>query len=281
MIEELTKEQEAMCPHYVDKWLAIGLSTEEVKIEEVKPFMDAAYKQARLKPPEYLLFDSPYAAAKAIAERTGKKPDDHINEMGYGSQDAGWLSFYDFFREVCGIDLHEIEPLNGIAKTCGWYAPYDEVCFLQQRPKAIHFDDKERLHNDSGMAVEYRDGWGAWSIEGVRVNEQIVMRPETQTLEQLNQEKNEEIRRIRIERYGMDKYLAEMNATCIDSRDNAIEGTKEKLMKCEGMTVLLTHCPSTGKIFPMQVDGNIKTCKEAQDWLWGINDSDTRIIGRT
>jgi len=57
------------------------------------------------------------------------------------------------------------------------------------------------------MSCCFADGWGFWNIHGVPVDEQIVMRPETQTIEQIQNEPNAEVKKIRIQRYGEKKYL--------------------------------------------------------------------------
>jgi len=115
--------------------------------------------------------------------------------------------------------------------------------------------------------MAFADGLQIWAIEGVRVDEQIVLRPETQTPEQILGEPNEEVKRIRIARYGWLKLLAETDAQVMDSRDNPIENTKEMLCRLSDQTVLITHCPSQGKIFALEVPPEIKTCDNAQTWL--------------
>ncbi len=82
------------------------------------------------------------------------------------------------------------------------------------------------------MAVRYCDGFGVWAIGGIRLDEQIVMRPESQTLKQIDNEQSQDIKSIRIERFGWTRYIRESNAKCIDSVDrNPISGTPEALYR--------------------------------------------------
>ena len=104
-------------------------------------------------------------------------------------------------------------------------------------------------------------------INGVLVDEQIVMRPETQTVEQISKEENAEIKRIRAERYGWNRYLSGINAERIDKRRNDIEGTREYLYSADDMKILLCVCPSTAKVFSLEVDGSVTTCEQAQNYL--------------
>ena len=88
----------------------------------------------------------------------------------FGQHDAEWLSFYDYFRIVCGIAV--IDNLSGhfnIAQCCGWWWPYQGVVLLTERPIALHRDRMGRLHNANSLAIEYGDGWGVYAIHGVRV----------------------------------------------------------------------------------------------------------------
>lgn len=158
--------------------------------------------------------------------------------------------------------------------------------FVLGRPQEIHWDDEEQLHNEAGPAVRYTETFCLWVIHGVSVDEQIVMAPETQTVAQIRDEPNEEVKRIRIERYGWVKYLEERNAKLIDERRNDIENTRESLLRTDDHTVLLTHCPSTGKLFALECPAGTMTCEEAQDWLHSGSEIDNllgkpRVIGRS
>ena len=155
---------------------------------------------------------------------------------------------------------------------------FDEnVVYVSRRPVEVHLNDDGQLSNENGMACRFADDWGVWVINNVTLDEQIIMRPETQTVEQIRNENNEEVKRIRIERYGWRRYLEEINATLVDERRNDIEGTKEFLFQADDdMRALLCMCPSTGKEFVLEVPPEVKTCREAQSWLSsGLSD---RII---
>ena len=198
----------------------------------------------------------------------------------YGAHDANWLAFFDFFRTECGLECTALlSGLVELAKNCGWWAPYKNVCILQHRHSEVHFDDDKRLHNDSGMAVKYRDGFGVWSIHGVRVDEQIVMRPETQSVEQIDSEQNQDIRSIRIDRFGWPRYLKESGSTCVDFRDNEIEGTKEALYATKHGDKRLVATCATGRVFAMGVPSQVRTCEAAQEWLAG--GKKFRLVART
>ncbi len=117
----------------------------------------------------------------------------------YGQQEAGWLSFYDVMSKI-GLDVSGLEGLMQVAQNSGWWWPLNGMAILTERYSQIHRDEKGRLHNEAGPAILYPDGWAVYVIDGVRVNEQIVMHPETLTDADINNELNTEVRRIMTQR---------------------------------------------------------------------------------
>lgn len=277
MITKLTPEQEAKLPEYRERWIKIGRSCEPCDFEKAKAAAIKAYECAGEKPPkDFYLVDSPKAGVelacklKGITNPTKEQYETELRAQVFGSHDASWLSFYAFFRDECGLEAcKRLDGLIELAEHCGWWAPYDTCAILQHRHTELYLDDEERLHNESGMAVRYRDDTGVYAIHGVVVNEQIIMRPETQTVDQIQKEQNEEVKRIRIERYGWGNYLKGINAKVLDERRNDVEATDEALMSGDGMTVLICACPSTAKVFSLEVSPDCKTCEEAQNYLRG------------
>jgi hypothetical protein len=106
------------------------------------------------------------------------------------------------------------------------------------------------------------------------------MHPETQAIEQINSEANAEIKRIRIERYSWERYLKDTNATVIDTRDNFVEGTKEALMQAGDIRVLVCHCPSTGRVYAMEVPVATSNCQAAQEYLWSGSSLLSQVGGK-
>ena len=182
---------------------------------------------------------------------------------------AGWLEG----GRVLGVKYDEAkyQLFRRSARLLRFCVPREGACIVSRNPTDCHWQDGE-LHSDTGMALCYADGWGLWMVSGVRVDEQIVMRPGTQTLDQITGEENEEVKRIRIERFGWERYLQESNAEVIEVAQNEIEQTTESLMQVrqEGddpMRVLVCACPSTARVYAMEVPPEVGTCRDAQNWL--------------
>jgi len=190
-------------------------------------------------------------------------------DSGYGQHDANWIGFYDYFREALGLteQTQNLDGLMAICKNAGWFLPHEKLCWISERHTTLARNERGQLHCDNGPALAYPDGWQLWRLRGVEVDEQIVMRPETQAVEQIRGEKNEEVKRLRIERFGWPKYLAGINAKRIHARRNDIEGTREALYSADGSSVLVCACPSTAKVFALEVPPTITTCEQAQSYL--------------
>ena len=196
-----------------------------------------------------------------------------------GSMWAAWPAYIVAMRRI-GVELPPAATTYAeLAKHCGWYWTLPGVVFASTRPSEIHLVDG-RLHNDRSPAVCYPDSATTiWSFRGVTVNEQIVMRPETQTLADIHREENVEVKRIRIERFGWNQYLRASNAKVIEHVRNEISQTDESLMECEIGRVLVCACPSTARVYALEVPPDCSTVEQAQGFLSGGRAR--RIIGAT
>jgi hypothetical protein len=128
-------------------------------------------------------------------------------DCSYGLHDADWIAYYDLLSR---LGIRGIQPLDGIkalAMTAGWWWPFDGICFLTSRPQELHRDNRGRLHHESRMAVSYPDGWGLYAWNGILVPEDVIVLNEPISLERINAEPNAEIRRVLIERFGLDNFL--------------------------------------------------------------------------
>jgi hypothetical protein len=98
----------------------------------------------------------------------------------------------------------------------------DSFLVLAEKP-VINVSEDGQLHHETGPAVAYADGTGFWFLEGHALRQQgpkIVLAPHELNGKEIGEITNEEERRIAIDRMGWEKYLVEVNAKVIDSREN-------------------------------------------------------------
>ena len=288
-IESLTQEQVDSLPMYRDRWLAIGLSNEPLDFERAKEAATRAYKEAGLTPPErWYHFRSPMECAIEMAKiEFGDNPtkdeiNKHINAQVYGAHDAGWLSFYEFFLDAGIKECAKLKPLMDLAEVCGWWAPYDDCCALQDRPIAIKFDDQRRLHCQDGPAIEYADGFTVYSWHGVRIPGEWITNPESLTAEKALQLENAELRRSAIEILGWDTIISLLNGRVIDEDEDPLIGTLLEVQhESIGREKFLRVQCGTGRTFAIPVPPEMKTAIQANAWTYGMAANDYNIEVRT
>lgn len=299
-IETLTPEQESKFREYVAKWTKIGTDTnfnEEQATEAIKEaYRCAATLDSSIREPSKILFFSSPGVAMAAAQiyihaaekniKINKKNNNTLTKWaetnlkfetcGYGQHDASWLSFYDFFRTEVGLieETNIVMGLINVAKTCGWYYCYDDICFVSKKPVICNLDDNNMLHSETGPAIAYEDGISIiYAIHGVIVPEYVVMKPDTITVKDINDESNEEIKRVKIDQFGVSKYLTEVKASIVDMDMVKVNPFDDKspvmpraLMKDSKNNFYLVGTDgSTKRTYYMNVPNTVKTCQEAHN----------------
>ena len=182
------------------------------------------------------------------------------------SWDLSWIVTTVFGAKTSAVKAWS-EPLMEAFLQGAWYLFWtDETLYWIAKP-TLHLTPDRRLHCPSGPCVE-NDVENLYFLEGNLVDEQIVMHPETQTLEQLHAETNEEIRRIRIDRFGWERFLQEDGAKVLHHRRNDRDAQDEILVESSLKTRhLIVTDPSTARRYVLGVPRIIKQCQEAQNFL--------------
>jgi hypothetical protein len=303
-IKELTQEQKAMFPHYVNKWIDVGTCCEPADRKKAEEGLKLAYKTAKLKPPKEIIWcDSPLSGMLAVTayfyakennldrRKLTMKDLDEVIKLHivyfccFGQHSASWLSFYDFFEKECGL-VEETKPLRGlkmIAESAGWWWCYKDVAFICERHTICSLDDQRLIHSDKGPAIAFKDGFQIFAIHGVMVPEYVVMHPEKIDVQDVQKEENMEVRRIKIDRMGVAKYLDAIGAEKIHEDWIIVDNTDEKdpismprylLRDKLGNQYLLGTDGSTKRGYYMNVDPNAKTCSDAHQSISRMPESD-------
>ena len=242
-ITNLTPEQVSRMTEWRDKWTAIGLSTEPANRAEAEKAIVMSYAAAGLAAPKIVWCGSPLSQGltraivmnggdsvrasvwdsvrASVWASVGDSVRASVGDSGYGQHDASWLAYYDYFREVCGLhdETRLLEGLTLLAQHAGWFIPHEKICWVSERHSVLHRDENGRLHCETGPALEYPDKYVLWMWHGIPVTEQIIMHPDTLTVEQIRSEENAEIRRCMVERIGYRRFveLSEMRTIHTDT----------------------------------------------------------------
>ena len=123
-----------------------------------------------------------------------------------------------------------------------------------------------------------------WSLRSVRihwrgvpVSDRVAFAPETITIEEILNERNLELRRVLIERVGLEWFVEHARATVIDRDTDA--GGERQLLKipfdlAEDVLYVQVQCPSTGKRYLLRVPPTMSTCRQAIAWTAGFDNAD-------
>jgi hypothetical protein len=155
----------------------------------------------------------------------------------YGQQEVDWIGYfhtYHLFGEV-HFRRSDVEVLNlmaAVARSSGWWWPRAGCCTIAERPlvmrtENVDHDDKPRLHNESGPAIVYPDGWPLYAWHGTPVPSWVIDDP---TAARIAEETNIEIRRCAIEHIGWAEFIRQAKLTLIGSApDPANPGAELRL----------------------------------------------------
>ena len=119
----------------------------------------------------------------------------------------------------------------------------------------------------------FKDAELYWN--NVRINEQIAFHPETLTADDVLNEPNVEVRRVMIERMGLEHFLTITNPTEHDHDTDP--GGERRLLEIdmdddEPVVVLSVHDPSTKRQYFLRVPPDMQTCHQAAAWIAGFDD---------
>jgi hypothetical protein len=151
-----------------------------------------------------------------------------------GGQDATSLALYDYGARLGTISPY-LAAYKAYARSCGWMYPHDKVGFLSERPMEIQLDAQGRPHCATGMAIRFRDGWGAHAWHGVRVPARIIAAKDFD-VHAVDDEANVEWRRIMLERDyggrgGFEIYLQARQARVVG--EDEVHGQPRRLLEVD------------------------------------------------
>lgn len=195
----------------------------------------------------------------------------------YGSLEGSWLSFYDVFSELIDEIKEKIEGLIDLANNCGFVWTYEDVAVICDRPTQINLEDG-RLHCPDGPAIAYDDGFAVYAWKGIRVPRRLIEEKDTITGEEILKEDNIEMRRVKQEIIGDQRFLELVNAKPIQTDDF---GSLFKIeMPGDEDIVMVKVVNSTPepdgsyKDYYLRVPPHIETAHQGVAWSFGKEEKD-------
>ncbi|BBC38992.1 uncharacterized protein SGFS_102860 [Streptomyces graminofaciens] len=196
-----------------------------------------------------------------------------------GQHDAAWLYALDTDTDADADTASDagsgLDALAEVARTAGWWWPYENVAVLTERPTELHRDEAGRLDRGDGPALAYADGFALHAWRGLPVPAEFLDRLGALTPEQIRQEENAELRRVMLEFYGYERYLEESGAKPVDRDETGVlwrielSGDEDVVMV---EVVNSTPEPDgTSRTYWLRVPPTTRTAREGVAWTFGLD----------
>ncbi|MGW6564185.1 DUF6745 domain-containing protein [Streptomyces sp. NPDC054975] len=184
-----------------------------------------------------------------------------------GQHDAAWLAAFDGRGE-------RLAGLAAVAENAGWWWPYEKVAVVCERPVELHRDEAGRLDRGDGPALAYGDGFALHAWRGMAVPAEFLAELGGLTPERIRAEENAELRRVMLEFYGYDRYLAESGAQPV-ARDETGVLWRIELVDDEDvvMVEVVNATPEpdgTFRTYWLRVPPRTRTAREGVAWTFGL-----------
>lgn len=190
-----------------------------------------------------------------------------------GQHDAPWFAAF----ESAGASADSVAPLAELAREAGWWWPYRDVALLSERPTALHRDEAGRLDRADGPALEYTDGFALYAWRGMPVPPEFLAGLAEVTVERIRTEENAELRRVLLEHYGYERYLADSGAEPIH-RDET--GVLWRIVLPDDEPVVMVEVVNstpepdgTHRTYWLRVPPSTRTARAGVAWTFGIPES--------
>lgn len=272
-ITEISKELYDSIPKYVED--SVNESKKLTDTNRALKGIEAAYKSLGLDVPEVIFGDSPMDCINLASKRKKVSKRQALNNSYTCIWWRRWTYYY-MFTTLLGVvfDGTSLEDICNLVDEVDCIIAYDDVVFLSKKPIEIHWNE-DKLHNLSGKSVKYADGYGIYSVEGHLVPAIVVENPDQISVDMIQSETNQEVRRIMVNAYGTDKYLNDINAKIIDVDMRGILGSGPRALLEEpanGNQWLVATDGSTDRVYHLFVGKGNKSCRQAHELLCGFNE---------
>lgn len=204
----------------------------------------------------------------------------------FGFHSTAAFGALEYYHDVCGL-RRQTQALVGLwqlAKNCAWIIPHERVCWLAERPKAIHCDARHRLHAAKGPALSYPDGWSAYAWKGVLVPAWIIERPELVTVRSIGTAHDPQVRRCMIDIMTPERFIAEGGAYRVSHDETGVLWRQRWRWEAWAAVEVVNGSPEsdgTFKHYFLQVPANMRSAREAVAWTYGLPEQRYRPVVRT
>ncbi|HEY9786554.1 MAG TPA: hypothetical protein V6D17_14190 [Candidatus Obscuribacterales bacterium] len=215
-----------------------------------------------------------------------------LNQTSWALREQPWLSMFQFAQQAHNgefFDAGDSRLLDNWAKLAtsqNLLLFFTRACFICAPPKTMRLDEQNRLHCDKGPAFAYAnyngsyrdysnvDDFRLYCWRGVTVPDYIIENPHKMTVKTIDAERNIEVRRAMIERYGFGKYLLDSNAEKVHEDKY---GVLYRKVYSDDEPIVMVHVNDATpqpdgfhRAYFIRVPSFITTAKEAVAWTFNM-----------
>lgn len=268
MLNELNPEQEKLMEDISLEYEENALNGDDsYNIDEIVFGINFIYNLSDLKEPEIIICNNPMEMAIEANLKSGET----IDYLGNG-YDSGWTAWCDYFQRIGIIDKNEydFDKWRDFILKSGVFATllYENAAFVCIKPCKVNRNNNGDLHSETEMAIYWRDGYGEYYLNGVSVEESIVLTPSNKLDSKIIlKENNAEVRREIVRKIGPEKICVDLDAKCIDKTDDGVYELLElNLGDGRSRPYLKMINPSIGTYHIEGVHPDCKTVRESLNW---------------
>ncbi|GAA4792903.1 hypothetical protein GCM10023329_51370 [Streptomyces sanyensis] len=215
-----------------------------------------------------------------VAEEAGGGPEVRLLLLDavLGQHDAAWLA------ALAGRGT-ALDGLAAVARNAGWWWPYEDAAVVCERPVELHRDEAGRLDRGDGPALAFPDGFALHAWRGMAVRADFLAGLGDLTPGRIRAEDNAELRRVMLESYGYDRYLADSGAEPVH-RDATGVLWRIALADDEdvAMVEVVNSTPEpdgTSRTYWLRVPPATRTAREGVAWTFGLAEEEYAPLQQT
>lgn len=205
-----------------------------------------------------------------------------------GQHDAAWLCVFapdagvvrEILSGVAETERSALGALCQVARAAGWWWPFERVALLCERPVELHLDDLGRLHRADGPAMLFADGFALQAWHGMPVPADFGATMATLDAGRIRSESNAELRRVMLEHFGYDRYLADSGASPIHADET---GVLWRIALPDDEDVLMVEVVNstpepdgTRRTYFLRVPPWVVRARQGVAWTFGVTEEEYR-----
>jgi len=188
---------------------------------------------------------------------------------------SDYYGFYDFILNEIFPDKKDSFPLlkkvHEYLRAVSHVVAFKNIVFISDNPCKILKDEQGRLHSEDSQALEYRDGWGIYALDGVTISKEVFdLVQEKKDADKIMAIENVEHRLVAMKYFGVGNMRGQLNAKTLDKSEIYelyeidLMGRREKVLRMKN--------PSEDKWHDEFVPPETKDIKDALRIRWGLDE---------